>query len=1203
MKARAGMFLLAVSLTFSGLNPASVLAKPAVCLECHSSAAMQSMENSSLGLDRSVYQARLDPCPGVRSLAGENFFTESRIVKLNDIFGKMERQGRPAEPLKSRAAQAAESFDSLRGGVFPSEARFARESSTLRAGLQKIYEQTLLSRDESTRRVLIGIGILLLIGFAVLLGVGFQKLNRMGKAVLVFGVLGASLAAASCSPGTMETSGKEPAQEKLEQSLSAAGQVSRSVEDEFHHSILLARMARDWSKIEPEGSDRAFQLAWKMARHAREKAGELGAFRDVVSQAASRAEAARGKINPDQLLDLKEEIRSAEGRAWALRAVAEEWVRADGKRGRPALEAAVQEAMAIQDEEIRDRELKSAAEAWGAIDPNQAHEISLRIADPFLKSVTLASIARNTANRDMADDLVREAWKSAQLLSSPYLRAKGSARASAAGAGVFPQEKKFWADQSFSQINKLKDPGLRNRALQNLIFEWALIDNEQAERWADGLPPDFAEGRAYSFLRISGAPGIPRERAIGLLKKAWQEAGGEPDAFESRRIRMLTGKAMAKLDLQELARILPGIEDPFFRSEVLAEAAGELSIRDPRKALEAAGMIPLEPFRTRAAVRIIAGRASADREKISSIYREALKSAEAVSEPYQRALLLIELGKDWARVENGQEKVPLDSARKAADQIPPGSARAEVFDLLFSTWKVTDPRKAPAVAGRADPSVSMARKSLAEVRLWAKTHPARAREWAGSIPSSFPYERAAAWREIGAGIKKSQPQAALADLENALRESLNLPTGPKQKKLLSDIFAEAAFLDKTWTLQKIAELPDHGLRDLLLASTGSLWAREDPLQAARAAREISESSLRLPVYQKAADTAAQRLGSSGEEAESPLFLGLAYWGRGRGEAKKEEVQAFPLFEKARYEIEKVSDPLERSCLLAGLAAEWAPLDEKKASGLAGKISPSEFPEPYSFALLQVGGQYRTWNRKEAGSVLQQALLSAEKIDNGSLKARRLLQLARHWRFINTEKGKEVLLRAEKEARAASPAERGNDVLFQVLQTRLEWGPEACLDISRGAEPPATRCLALLEGARLLRAKTVEEDVRILEKALQSADRDKNFRLMADIGRAWYDLDPQKGLEILARVGTRELRVKAFRQIARAGGHRSGEEVRELLDRAVAEAAAADGVTEKLDLLKEIGRDWSAIDRDRARGVYATAYRIVEQEYLSYPRFR
>ena len=100
-----------------------------------------------------------------------------------------------------------------------------------------------------------------------------------------------------------------------------------------------------------------------------------------------------------------------------------------------------------------------------------------------------------------------------------------------------------------SQIEKWKDPGLRNRALQNLIFEWAAMDNEQAERWADGLPADFPEGRAYSFLRISRAAGVSRERSIGLVKKAWREAEREPDAFESQRIRMLAGKGMAKLDL------------------------------------------------------------------------------------------------------------------------------------------------------------------------------------------------------------------------------------------------------------------------------------------------------------------------------------------------------------------------------------------------------------------------------------------------------------------------------------------------------------------------------------------------------------------------------------------------------------------------------------------------------------------------------
>ena len=103
MKGKTGIFLLAAFLTSPGLGSPSALGKPAgVCVECHSSATLQSMKDSSFGLDRSVYQARLDPCPGIRSLSEDNFFTESRIVKLNDILGEMERQGRSAELLKNK---------------------------------------------------------------------------------------------------------------------------------------------------------------------------------------------------------------------------------------------------------------------------------------------------------------------------------------------------------------------------------------------------------------------------------------------------------------------------------------------------------------------------------------------------------------------------------------------------------------------------------------------------------------------------------------------------------------------------------------------------------------------------------------------------------------------------------------------------------------------------------------------------------------------------------------------------------------------------------------------------------------------------------------------------------------------------------------------------------------------------------------------
>ncbi len=1198
------VLLLGVILTASGMASSLALAKSAgLCLECHSSSYLQSLKSSSPLWDRSVYRARLEACPGIRSLSEEVFFTESRIVKINEILKVMEQEGWATETLKKKTSQTAASFFQLKNGEITAIGQFARDSSALRSALQKVYDQTIQARAESSHRWLIGGGVLLFIGVMVLLGVGFQKLNRMGKGLLLFLLVGGSLSFISCSASPLEPPRKSPAQEQLDQLLSVATQTSSSVEEGFYCSILLAQMAGEWSRIDPKGSDQAFQLAWKMALKNQKEARKLRSIQEVVSQWPDRTEAHKKKVNFDTVLDLRDEVRNTEGRTWALRAVAEEWVRANEKKGRPALESASQKTQGIKDPEIRDRELKSIAEAWGRIDENRAWEISRSIADPFLKSLTFANLARTTRNQDRAGNLIREAWKTAESISSLQLQSNAFARISAAGARIFPREKKFWADQVMAQIQKLKNPGLQSVVLQEVIFEWAPVDGEEAERWADAIPAEFSEGRAYSFLLLSQRPGVPRAQVIVLLKKALTETERVTDSFESQRIKSLVGKELAKVDPQEALRLLSQIQDPFYRSEILRHLAEEFSQRDRKKALELAERIPLESLRAQTVLRVIGRGMELDRERVYSLYREVLEAAQFLPDPYARALNLVELGKDWGHLEKGRETFPFELALKFAEQISSPSYKAEVLEALAAAWKNSDPAKAQAILERIDPSAVSVRKSLGEIRLWAKTDPRRAQLWADSLPPAFPYERAMALKEVAVSLKKSQPQAALEVLEKALGQVLAQPVGPRQTKLLLELIAESASLDKERTLTKLRQLPDRQIRDLLFKEAGTLWAREDPLQALKAAREISEGSLRLALYQKVAEGAARKLNQGKtEEAKPPLLSALIAWGQGREKAKREQLQAVPFFERALEEIGKVTDPRERSYLLSALAGEWAPIDEQKALKLAEKIPSKEFSEPLSYALLRVGSQYKNWNRKEAEAVFQKTLLETGNLGDASLRAQRFLQLAQQWRVINQEKGREVLIRAEKEARSVNPSGKGTPILTQILQTEVSWEPENSLAISRNAGSSSLQSEVLLESARVLRGKLLEEDVKALEKALQFAQKEKNFRLMGEVAVAWYSLSPQKGLEILGQIEGKEIRVSALRRMARPDGSKPREEARRLLDQAAAEALAVEGPTQKIWLLKEIGHDWLKIDQERAKATYLKAYQIFNREYLTSPRF-
>jgi hypothetical protein len=269
--------------------------------------------------------------------------------------------------------------------------------------------------------------------------------------------------------------------------------------------------------------------------------------------------------------------------------------------------------------------------------------------------------------------------------------------------------------------------------------------------------------------------------------------------------------------------------------------------------------------------------------------------------------------------------------------------------------------------------------------------------------------------------------------------------------------------------------------------------------------------------------------------------------------------------------------------------------------VAEKIGAAEFAEPYSYALLQIASQYRRWSRKEAEAQFSRTLSAAEKIGDPSLRAQRLLQTAREWRTIDAGKGKEVLNRALGEARKISGPQ--DTILLQVLLTQAGWELDDTVPTAKSGGSPAIQARILLEGAKVLKAQSIDEKIKTLEKALLLAQREKNYRLMAEVAASWFALDPQRGLEIQRQVEPRGLRVTALRQMAHASAASPlKEEGRRLLDQASEDASKAEGATEKLQLLREIAADWTGIDKERAKATYLKAYRIAEKEFLSTPRF-
>ena len=178
------------------------------CLECHSAKYIENRGNPGAVMDRSVYQARLDPCPGLRSWAEEMYFTESRMVKIHEILRTMVREGWGTDSLEARVGNTGEAFSQLKKRNIQSIQDFSRESSSLRSALQKVYDRTLQSRAESDRRWLIGIGILCFLGLLILLGVGFRKLSRMGRIGLFLLLMNGTFFLSACSSTPSEQAKK-----------------------------------------------------------------------------------------------------------------------------------------------------------------------------------------------------------------------------------------------------------------------------------------------------------------------------------------------------------------------------------------------------------------------------------------------------------------------------------------------------------------------------------------------------------------------------------------------------------------------------------------------------------------------------------------------------------------------------------------------------------------------------------------------------------------------------------------------------------------------------------------------------------------------------------------------------------------------------------------------------------------------------------
>jgi hypothetical protein len=217
--------------------------------------------------------------------------------------------------------------------------------------------------------------------------------------------------------------------------------------------------------------------------------------------------------------------------------------------------------------------------------------------------------------------------------------------------------------------------------------------------------------------------------------------------------------------------------------------------------------------------------------------------------------------------------------------------------------------------------------------------------------------------------------------------------------------------------------------------------------------------------------------------------------------------------------------------------------------------------------MQVGVQFRKWNRKEAEAVFQKAVTAAQLIQDPLLRSERLAQIAGQWRLINQEKGREVLRKAE--------------------------------DVPR---KPYQQSKAILDSGNEIYKETIEKDLKLLEKSFQFVQGNKNPRLLTDISLAWFWIDPAKAQEVAVLIDSKETRVKVLRLMARQAAKTKPEMSRGLLEKAVQEALAMEGLKEKIPALRAIAEDWASLDSGKAKATYLLAYQAAERIEQINPRF-
>ncbi len=1210
MKKRHRRLMRAAILLAFGLTAVPAWAQnTGFCFECHSGNGFGDTQAatriSRLDERGSVYQNRIHPCPGLRSLAEENFFTESRILRLDEILQELGKKGWDTGVLQRSLHQNAEAFSSLKAEAIRSSSQFSQEASALRSKLQKIYERASQMREETDRRWLIGVGSLVLLGLLLFVGIGYGKMNRIGKLLWLIGLAAGCFTLNACSSGTGEMAKKSPAQEQIDRSLSIARQVSGQLGEASHLSLLLAQMGRHWASINAREAERTFELAWKVASQAQENGAKLQSLDFIAFRWREPSAAAKEKVSFDSVLDLRDQLRQVRGGTWALRAVAEEWLKADPVRGRQALERVLQRATSGKDGEIRDRELRAIAEAWTRVDIQVAWGVCRSIQNPFLRSMALKEVGRAFENRRKSEEVFAEAWQTATKIEPPVERIYAMIRIAASAAPASPADGRNWTQRVWNQIQEEKNLQLRSWLTRDLVQAWSPIDPEQAERWLSEIPAEFPISRAYALLALAKGPQVSEGKKLSLLQTALAEAKKFSDDFAEKKLKRIVVEAISQLDPEKGIALIPLVADPADRSRVLSQIARQQGAKRKEKGLDVADTIPIDAFRQAAIVEVIDQWVDREMDQLRRLSQEALRISASISDPYERIFRLIEIGKNGNSGDGRIASRAFEEAWKSVEEISPSWKKAVASGEIAKAWKQSNPEKADEVLRGIDPTVIRLRNFVAEIRLWAAVDPDRARKMAEEIPSVFPLEKAQGLKAVALALKNSRKDTAWEYLERSLDFILPLPAeGTGREKFIGDVIGEMARLDGGRTFQVLERIQSENMRDAMLGEAARAFIQENSwegLQRALASTaRIGQGTLRLDLYRRIADTAAKlRPAIHSDSLMGPALVGVSFWGQGREQAKREEVKSAPFFKMALQSMQQIKGEKERSFLTSALAADWALIDEEKALQTIDQAAQL-FAEPYSHGLLQIATQMKRWNRKEAQGIFEKALGACEKIEDPYLRLRRRLEIAQRWWEIDQGKGKELFTRAREEAeKLLKPGGTKNEILEEILLTWCNREPQSSHAIAANVKVPKIRAAIFTAAARREKSETLGKNGKRLDAALQFARAEQNLRLQGRVAAAWYSLDPSKGLEIVKGIESPAVRSETLKRIAMRNERMSKEESNEQLDLALQEALKIEEGTGKIQFLKNLADHWAKIEAARAEKIYRKIYEMSEEAFASH----